>query len=56
MVNFLNMRNFYTTANTKVEPGDQKAFAEYLYGDMISCKDGDTTACERNTQSYLPGY
>ena len=51
-----SMRNFYTTANTKVEPGDQKAFAEYLYGDMISCKDGDTTACERNTQSYLPGY
>ena len=36
-----SMRNFYTTPNTKVVPGDQKAFAEFLYGDMQSCKDGD---------------
>jgi len=50
-----SMRNFYTTANTKVVPGDQKAFAEYLYGDMISCKDGDAIACERNSQHYIPG-
>ena len=51
-----SMRNFYSTANTKVVPGDQKAFAEYLYGDMTSCKDGDPLACERNSQRYIPGY
>ena len=51
-----SMRNFYSTANTKVVPGDQKAFAEYLYGDMTSCKDGDPIACERNSHRYIPGY
>ena len=51
-----SMRNFYSTPNTKVVPGDQKAFAEFLYGDMISCKDGDPIACERNSQRYIPGY
>ena len=44
-----SMRNFYTTPNTKVVPGDQKAFAEFLYGDMQSCKDGDPIACEKNS-------
>ena len=51
-----SMRNFYTTANTKVVPGDQKAFAEFLYGDMQSCKDGDPIACEKNSFRYIPGY
>jgi len=51
-----SMRNFYSTANTKVVPGDQKAFAEFLYGDMTSCKDGDALTCERNVQRHPPGY
>ena len=50
-----SMRNFYTTANTKVvlEIG---AFAEFLYGDMQSCKDGDPIVCEKNSFRYIPGY
>tara|TARA_B110000003_G_scaffold23614_3_gene22588 strand:+ start:3554 stop:4240 length:687 start_codon:yes stop_codon:yes gene_type:complete len=51
-----SMRNFYTTPNTKVVPGDQKAFAEFLYGDMKSCKDGDPIACEKNSFRHIPGY
>jgi hypothetical protein len=42
-----SMRSWYATANTKI-PNDQGAFAEYCYGDMISCKEGDALACERN--------
>ncbi len=43
-----SMRPWYATANTKV-PNDQTAFAEYCYGNMISCKEGDSLACERNS-------
>ena len=42
-----SMRSWYATANTQI-PNDQSAFAEYCYGDMISCKEGDPLACERN--------
>lgn len=42
-----SMRNFYTTANTRI-PNDQKSFAEYCYGTMVSCKEGNEFACERN--------
>ena len=49
-----SMRNFTTTPNTQT-PNDQKAFAEYCYGDMVSCKDGDVHACERNVQNHIPG-
>lgn len=49
-----SMRNFYSSPNTLV-PNDQTAFAEYCYGDMVSCKDGDALACERNVQTYIPG-
>ena len=43
-----SMRPWYATANTQI-PNDQGAFAEYCYGDMISCKEGDPLACQRNT-------
>lgn len=49
-----SMRNFTTTPNTQI-PNDQKGFAEYCYGGMVSCKDGDGLACERNVQGYIPG-
>lgn len=49
-----SMRNFTTTPNTQI-PNDQKAFAEYCYGGMVSCKDGDSLACERNVKQYIPG-
>lgn len=55
------MRNFYSTANTKV-PNDQKSFAEYLYGSMTSCKDVwsenelNDLACEKNNFRKYPGF
>ncbi len=42
-----SMRSWYATPNTQI-PNDQGAFAEYCYGDMISCKEGDPLACQRN--------
>ena len=42
-----SMRSFYATANTRVN-NDQRAFAEFCYGDMVSCKEGDEFACGRN--------
>jgi len=42
-----SMRSFYATANTRVN-NDQRAFAEFCYGDMVSCKEGNEFACSRN--------
>ncbi len=42
-----SMLQYNTTANTQV-PNDQKAFQEYLYGNMISAKEGNPIALERN--------
>lgn len=44
-------RNFYSTPNTKI-PNDQGAFADFLYGDMPSCKDGDPFACLQDNIRY----
>jgi hypothetical protein len=41
-----SMRNYFATPNTKI-PNDQHAFAEYCYGSMISCKEGNMLACAR---------
>ena len=41
-----SMRMFYTTPNTTI-PNDQKGFAEFCFGDMISCKQGNEMACQR---------
>ena len=46
-----SMRNFYSTANTQV-PNDQKGFAEFCYGDMPSCKEGNEFACTKQTQRW----
>ena len=43
-----SMRQFYSTANTRV-PNNQKAFAQFCYGNMASCKDGDVEMCFRNS-------
>jgi hypothetical protein len=45
------MRSFYTNPNTLV-PNDQKAFAEFCYGNMKSCKDGDDVACINKNYRY----
>jgi hypothetical protein len=46
-----SMRNFYSTANTTI-PNDQAAFAQFCYGSMISCKEGNLFACARNLDRY----
>lgn len=42
-----SMIHFNATANTQI-PNDQKSFAEFCYGDMISCKEGNEIACTRS--------
>ena len=39
--------NFYATANTRV-PNDQKSFADFCYGDMVSGKEGNDFALMQN--------
>ena len=46
-----SMRNFYSTANTQI-PNDQKGFAEFCYGDMPSCKEGNEFACTKKTDRW----
>jgi len=41
-----SMRSFQPTANTQI-PNEQDKFAQFLYGDMVSCKAGDSIACMR---------
>lgn len=41
------MRNFHTMPNTQI-PNDQRSFAEFCYGNMASCKDGDDISCSKN--------
>jgi len=43
--------SFYSTPNTKI-PNDQGAFANYLYGDMPSCRDGNAFACIQDNIRY----
>ena len=42
-----SMRTWYATANTQI-PNAQKAFAEWCYGGMVSCKQGNEFACTRS--------
>jgi hypothetical protein len=48
-----SMRNFYATPNTTV-PNDQGAFAQFCYGEAISCKENNALACERNSFRKYP--
>lgn len=41
-----SMRSFYSNPSTTI-PNDQQAFAEFCYGSMISCKEGNEFACQR---------
>ena len=49
-----SMRQFYATANTQI-PNDQGAFADFCYGDMISCEEGNPIACIKNNPRYTEG-
>ena len=46
-----SMSRFYSTPNTKI-PNDQGAYAQFLYGDMPSCKTGDAFACVQDNLRY----
>lgn len=46
-----SMRQFHSMPNTKI-PNDQEAFAKFCYGDMPSCKDGDSLQCEKNNTRW----
>ena len=45
-------RAFVSTPNTRI-PNDQGAFADYLYGNMPSCRDGDGVACVQDNYRYI---
>ena len=47
-----SMRNFYAMPNTKI-PSDQKAFGEFCYGDMPSCKEGNEFQCTKNNKNPI---
>jgi hypothetical protein len=46
-----SMRPFYSTANTTI-PNDQGGFADFCYGNSISCKEGNLFACARQNSHY----
>ena len=50
-----SMLTWYATANTRV-PNDQNAFAEYCYGDMVSCKEGNEFACAQGMTPRWTNY
>ena len=52
-----SMRTWYATANTQI-PNDQGSFADFCYGDMISCRDetNNEEACTRNMPPRWTNY
>jgi hypothetical protein len=46
-----SLRPFHSTASTTI-PNDQKAFADFCYGSMISNKEGNAFAAARNMSHY----
>ncbi len=47
-----SMRQFYTTANTRIA-NNQKEFAQFCYGNMASCKDGDVEQCLKKNYRHI---
>ena len=47
-----SMRQFHSTPNTRVS-NNQDAFAQYCYGNMPSCKDGDVLMCSSSDSRYI---
>lgn len=46
------MHQFYSMPSTSI-PNDQKAYGNFLYGEMGSCKDGDPINCLQKTYRYI---
>ena len=47
-----SLRPFYSNAATTT-PNDQGAFADFCYGSMVSCKEGNNFACARNMSRHV---
>ena len=47
-----SLRPFNSNPSTTI-PNDQAAFAEFCYGGMISCKEGNEFACARNLARHV---
>jgi hypothetical protein len=46
-----SLRPFHSNPSTTI-PNDQGAFAEFCYGGMVSCKEGNKFACARNLSRH----
>jgi len=46
-----SLRQFNSNPNTTI-PNDQSAFADFCYGSMVSCKEGNLFACARNLSRH----
>jgi len=46
-----SLRPFSSNPSTTI-PNDQTGFAEFCYGSMVSCKEGNLFACARNLDRY----
>jgi hypothetical protein len=47
-----SMINFYSNPATTI-PNDQQGFADFCYGDMPSCKEGDDFACAKKNARHI---
>jgi hypothetical protein len=50
-----SMGRFYSNPATTI-PNDQGAFADFCYGSMVSCKEGNMFACARNNGAHYNNY
>ena len=46
-----SLKPFHSTPSTTI-PNDQAAFADFCYGSMVSCKEGNLFACARNLDRH----
>ena len=47
-----SLRPFYSNPSTTI-PNDQGSFADFCYGSMVSCKEGNPYACYRNSTAQM---
>lgn len=47
-----SMRQFHVTPNTTI-PNNQKEFAEFCYGNMSACKDGNVEKCIQSNSTLI---
>jgi hypothetical protein len=46
-----SLQPFYSNPATTI-PNDQAGFADFCYGSMVSCKEGNMFACARNLDRH----